>query len=80
MVRSGSRKGTSVKPTGENDKNKKIEELKQEFAERAMQIPEEPKPHRYLDGGGGPFHDLGVEFQKRLRQIVEEQSSEETTN
>ena len=45
-----------------------------------MQIPEEPKPHRYLDGGGGPFHDLGVEFQKRLRQIVEEQSSEETTN
>jgi len=69
-----------VKPTGENDKNKKIEELKQEFAERAMQIPEEPKPHRYLDGGAGPFHDLGVEFQKRLRQIVEEQSSEETTN
>lgn len=42
MFRSGSRKGTSVKPTGENDKNKKIEELKQEFAERAMQIPEEP--------------------------------------
>ena len=77
MFRSGSRKGTSVKPTGENDKNKKIEELIQEFAERAMQ---EPKPHRYLDGGGGPFHDLGVEFQKRLRQIVEEQSSEETTN
>ena len=50
-----------------------IEELKREFAERAMQIPEEPEPHRHLDGGGGSFHDLGVEFQKRLRQIVEGQ-------
>lgn len=51
----------------------KIEELKREFIIKAERIPEPAKPHNQLDGGGGAFHDLGIEFQKRMRQIVDEQ-------
>ena len=51
----------------------KLEKLQKEFIERAEQIPESPRPHNKLDGGGGPFHDLGVEFQKRWQQIIDEE-------
>lgn len=51
----------------------KIEELKREFVIKATKIPEPAKPHNQLDGGGGPFHDLGMEFQRRIRQILDEQ-------
>ncbi|MGN0384592.1 MAG: hypothetical protein ACI4EX_01780 [Lachnospiraceae bacterium] len=51
----------------------KIEELKKEFAIKAKRIPEPDKPHNRLDGGGGPFHDLSVEFQKRMHQILDGQ-------
>ena len=54
------------------EQERKIEEIKREFEEKAMQIPELPKPHNQLDGGGGPFHQLGVEFQKRMQQILAE--------
>lgn len=52
------------------EQEKMKEELFKEFEERVMQIPEPKGPHNKLDGGGGPFHDLGVEFQERLKKIT----------
>lgn len=57
------------------EQEKRIEELKREFKEKAMQIPEPPEPHNKLDGGGGSFHELGVELQKRMQQILEEEKN-----
>lgn len=53
------------------EQERKKAELFKEFQERVMQIPESQGPHNILDGGGGRFHDLGVEFQRRLREIVD---------
>lgn len=52
---------------------KQIKELKQEFKEKAMKLPETSEQNNRLDGGGGPFHELGVEFQRRMQQILDEE-------
>lgn len=54
------------------DQRLRKEKLIEEFKEKAMQIPESDPPYNRLDGGGGPFHELGVEFQRRLKQIISE--------
>lgn len=55
-----------------DDQLKRIEKLKKEMIDRGNLISEPQKPHNKLDGGGGPFHDFGMEFQKRLQEIVNE--------
>ncbi len=54
------------------DQRIRKEKLIEEFKIKAMQIKESDPPHNILDGGGGPFHDLGLEFQKRLKEIISE--------
>lgn len=55
-----------------NEQKRKRKALIEEFEQRIAQMPEAQGPCNYLDGGGGRFHDLGLEFRARLKNIMEE--------
>lgn len=55
-----------------DEQQRKKDALIREFEERISQIPEKQGPHNVLDGGGGIFNDLGIEFKKRLKEILDE--------
>lgn len=55
-----------------NNQKMRKEKLIREFEQRIAQIPEKQEGGNVLDGGGGRFHKLGLEYQARLKKIMEE--------